>query len=367
MAGGSGERFWPISRQRRPKQLLSLNSERTLIEESIERITSLIPMEDVYIITNEILIEPIRGLLKNFPPENIVPEPSKKNTAPCLGLACGFILAKYGDKFKPNEISFGVFTSDQRIEPIWGFVRTLQNAFQYVENYPFLATIGIPPSRPDTAFGYIEVSEDIRQTKKEILKVIRFHEKPNLSMAKDFFHSNRYFWNSGMFFWRLDTFLDEFHRHCSVISEKIPLIREIFRSKTEEPLFYSLPKINEIYSQLPEISIDYALMERTKKIVVAKAFFDWDDIGSWDALDRTKPKDLSNNVNIGNNVVIDTKNSIIFNHSTNGKILVATIGVDDFVVVVDDDAVLICPKTQVQKVKLCVEQIKNSFDGGKWL
>lgn len=367
MAGGAGERFWPISRQKRPKQLLQLSTDKPLIQESIERITSIIPKEDVFIITNEMLLEPIRNALQGFPPENVIPEPSKKNTAPCLALACGFVIAKYGNIFKPEEITFGIFASDQKIEPIEGFIKTIQTAFQFVENQGYLATIGILPSRPDTAYGYIEVSENIMQTNSEILQVTRFHEKPNAEMAEQYLASGKYFWNSGMFFWRLDTFIEEFNLYAPEISSKIPLISEIFKDKTDSSLHKSLDELLDIYSSFPEISIDYTLMEKSQKIVVVKASFEWDDIGSWDALDRTKPKDDFGNVNLGNNLVLDTKNTIIFNNSTNGKIKLATIGVSDFVVVVYDDAILICPKSQVQKVKKCVEILKNYPDGQKWL
>ncbi|MGQ9819896.1 MAG: mannose-1-phosphate guanylyltransferase [Candidatus Kapaibacteriales bacterium] len=367
MAGGAGERFWPISRQKRPKQLLRLNTNKPLIQESIERITSIIPKEDVFIITNDILVEPIRNALKSFPHENVIPEPSKKNTAPCLALACGFVTAKYGKIYKPEEITFGIFTSDQKIEPIDGFKKTVLTAFQFVEDQGYLATIGIIPSRPDTAYGYIEVGKSITDKNSEILNVARFHEKPNIEKAKEYVGSGRYFWNSGMFFWRLDTFIEEFNLHCPIIAEKIPLLTQIFKGKTDAPLNKSLNELYEIYSRFPEISIDYALMEKSQKIVVVKASFEWDDIGSWDALDRTKSRDGFGNVNLGNNLVLDTKNTIIFNNSINGKIKVATIGVSNFVVVVDEDAVLICPKNQVQKVKSCVEILKNSPDGQKWL
>lgn len=367
MAGGAGERFWPISRQKRPKQLLQLNTDKPLIQESIERITSIIPKEDVFIITNEMLLEPIRKTLKDFPTENVIPEPRKKNTAPCLALACGFVMAKYGNIYKPEEIAFGIFTSDQKIEPIDGFIKTIQTAFHFVENQGYLATIGIIPSRPDTAYGYIEVSENVMQTNSEILQVKRFREKPNTKKAKEYLTSGKYFWNSGMFFWRLDTFVEEFNLYNPEISNKIPLISEIFKDRTEKPLQTSLVELDAIYSNFPEISIDYALMEKSKKIVVVKASFDWDDIGSWDALDRTKPKDDYGNVSLGDNLVLDTKNTIIFNNSANGRVKVATIGVSDFVVVVDEDAVLICPKSQVQKVKKCVEILKNSPGGQKWL
>ncbi len=367
MAGGSGERFWPTSRIRRPKQLLPLNTNKPLIAESIERISSIIPIEDIFIITNEFIQKTIRELLKDFPPENVIAEPYKRNTAPCLALVCGFLRAKYGNKLGADEISVGVFTSDQKIAPFDGFKKTVQNAFDYVEQHNRIATIGIIPSRPDTAYGYIQVNENVKTNNTDILEVIRFTEKPNLETAKQYVESGKYFWNSGMFFWRLDTFLNEMSTNVTTIGNAIPYFTEKYKGLTELPLDGSNPAIREIYYKLPDISIDYALMEKTKNIVVAKAYFEWDDIGSWDALDRTKEHDDEGNVNIGNNVLVRTSNSIVFNESTKGNIKAALLGLNNIVVVVSDDAILVCHKNEVQNVKHCIEAIRQQQDGEKWL
>lgn len=367
MAGGSGERFWPTSRIRRPKQLLPLNTNKPLIAESIERINSIIPIEDIFIITNEFIQKPIRELLKDFPPENVIAEPYKRNTAPCLALACGFLRAKYGNEFRADEISVGVFTSDQKISPLDGFKKTVGNAFNYVEQHNQIATIGIIPSRPDTAYGYIQVTKDVSSTNSDTLEVVRFTEKPDFETAKQYVESGKYFWNSGMFFWRLDTFLEEISMNAPTIGKAIPYFIENYKGLTELPLDGSNPSIRETYYNLPDISIDYALMEKTKNIVVAKAYFEWDDIGSWDALYRTKEHDNEGNVNIGNNVLIKTSDSIIFNESTNDSIKVALLGLSNVVVVVSDDAILVCHKNEVQNVKHCLEVIKKQPDGEKWL
>jgi len=367
LAGGSGERFWPISRKSKPKQLLALNSEKTLIEEAVERITGFIPPDDIFVFTNEITIQPIRKVLKNIPPENVVAEPYKKNTAPALAFAASFLLAKFGKEYPPDKISIGVFTSDQKIEPFDGFRKTVELAFNFVENNQKIATIGIVPTRPDTAFGYIEVSTNYNESNESILPVVQFKEKPDIETARYYLTSGRFFWNSGMFFWRLDTFLLQLEKYLPEIFNKIPSLVEILKNKTETPFPSSIPEVEKIYITFPEISIDYALMEKTRDIVVVKSFFDWDDIGSWDALDRTKAHDANRNVNLGNNILLNTSNSIVVNESTDGTIKVCCLGVSDLVVVVADDAVLVCHKSQVQNVKKCVEEIKQQNNLSKWL
>ena len=211
MAGGSGERFWPLSRRKKPKQLLKLASEdKMMIEESIERISPLIDPADIFIITGEHLLDPIRRSLKILPPENVVAEPAKRNTAPCLGLGAAFIAERYSETHSKDDISIAVLTADQNISPKEGFVKTVEAAMNYVEENPVLATIGIPPSRPETGYGYIEVVEQFDQDSDvvQIKPVLKFREKPEMEKAKEFIKSGKFLWNSGMFFWRLDTFED---------------------------------------------------------------------------------------------------------------------------------------------------------------
>lgn len=362
LAGGSGERFWPISRCQRPKQLLPLNTEKTLIEEAIERISSFISIDDIFVFTNIHTFEPIKMVLNFLPPGNIIPEPLKKNTAPALAYAMSFILAKYGLQYKENQLLVGVFTSDQKIDPLEGFQKSVNLAFGSVSNQNKIATIGIVPSRPDTAFGYIEVKKSSEFDNEFIFDVLCFHEKPTLEKAKHYLELGHYFWNSGMFFWRLDTFLNEAKVHMPEIFQKIQPLKEVFeRNNTYfSSIDHFLKDIEPIYKTFPDISIDYALMEKTNNIVLVKSFFYWDDIGSWDALDRTKKHDEFGNVNIGNNLLLDSNNTIVFNQSSLGKIKVCLIGMNDVVVVTTDDAVLVCPKKEVQKVKKCVEMLKNN-------
>jgi len=367
MAGGSGERFWPLSRRRRPKQLLKLASEKTLIEESIDRISGLIPKEDIFIITGELLLEPIREVLGEFPPQNIIAEPYKRNTAPCLALAASIALAKHHNKYDASRIVMAVLTADQLINPIEGFLKTIDHLMNYVGSNQVLATIGIKPTRAETGFGYIEVDKpfDFSSSENEISKVKSFHEKPDYNRAVEFMGSGKFLWNSGMFFWRIDKFIEEMIQNLPEIGTKIQQLREIYFKNTDLVLSGPLNEAKEIFSEFPDISIDYGLMEKAKDVVVAKALFDWDDIGSWDSLGRFKKTDNDKNILEGNNIILESKNTTVINHS-GGKILFAGLGLDNFVVVVTEDAVLLCPKDKVQDVKKIVGQIKVT-ERDSWL
>lgn len=368
MAGGSGERFWPLSRKNKPKQLLALETDKTMLEQSIERIMPIIPPEDIYIITGAHLLQEIRNILTQLPPENIIGEPFKRNTAPCLALGAAFIGAKYAGQYKPEEITIGVFTADQSIKPDKGFRQTVEATFDYVEQNEVIATIGIVPMRPETGYGYIEINHPFSQdkTKAEILPVVRFHEKPDRQKAQEYLEAKNYLWNSGMFFWRLDVFVNQMSKYLPEVGEHIEEMKSLSLSKTDIAYNTAFNAVSDIFGKFPDISIDYGLMEKADKVVVAKALFDWDDIGSWDAFDRFIKKNDDGNIIIGPTALQDVKNSTIINKSTAGKIIVSTIGLQDFVIVVTDDAVLVTPKDKVQDVKKTVAQIREKGED-KWL
>ncbi|MFN8361984.1 MAG: sugar phosphate nucleotidyltransferase [Candidatus Kapaibacterium sp.] len=356
MAGGSGERFWPLSRKNKPKQLLALTSEKMMIEEAIERIKPLIPPENIYIFTSEILQGPIREALPGLPPENVVAEPSKRNTAPCLAFAAVFLAEKYQ---KPaSELSMAVLTADHYISTLGQFVETVDNALKYAENNPALVTIGIPPNRPETGYGYIEIDSD--DTTALITPAVSFREKPSLETALSFLVSGTFLWNSGMFFWRLDTLLGSFRENLPEIGNSLDELGQMLRGKTSDTIDGSIPEIKSLYSQFPDISIDYGIMEKAGNVAVARALFQWDDVGSWDSLDRMRQQDTAGNVSSGKNVLLDTKNSTLVN-TTSGQVI-AAIGLEDFVVVATDDAILICPKDRAQHVRQAVAEIRRRGD-----
>lgn len=355
MAGGSGERFWPVSRRAFPKQLLALtDSGKPMIVEAIERISPLIPRRDIFIITSEILLAPTRAVLPDFPPENIIAEPAKRNTAPCLALAASIISARYAE-LALNDISMAVLTADHSISPAEEFRKTVDIALHYAEKAGRLTTVGITPVRPETGYGYIEtVSKTEVNTPAE---VIRFCEKPDIVTARRFLESGNFYWNSGMFFWRLDVFIDEITAAMPLYSQKIAELTQAYFKSNKIALEASEHSARECFAEFPDISIDYGLMERSRKTSVVPAGFSWDDVGSWDALDRLRTADKSGNIIEGNSVAIDNMHSIIINKSSD--MTAAVIGTENIAVIVTDDAVLVCPKDRVQDVKRAVVALRE--------
>ena len=368
MAGGAGERFWPLSRKRHPKQLLPLLSDKTMIEESIERISAVILTEDIFIITNQTLLEPIRNALPSIPPENIIAEPFKRNTAPCLALGAAFIAERYFGNYDTNNLSIAVLTADQNISPADKFIKTVNSAMDYVENNNCLCTIGIKPNRPETGYGYIEIDGNFTNISElpDIKPVKTFHEKPDSATAAEFVKNGNYYWNSGMFFWRLDTFIIELSKYLPEVGSKIEKMRELYRNKTHLALPEALETISAIFAGFPNISIDYGLMEKAGNVAVAKALFDWDDVGSWDSISRFKTRDSSGNTIEGMALAYDSKNSLIYNASVKTKKIIAGIGLENMIIVVTDDSVMVCPKDRVQDVKNCVKAIEEKY-GDTWL
>lgn len=341
MAGGSGERFWPLSRKIKPKQLLELTSSgKVMLAEAVDRIAPMIDYKNIYIITGKHLKKPIEEALPNLPKENIVAEPAKRNTAPCLALAAG-ILAK---KNATNQQSIAVLTADQIIEPEENFRESISTALDYVEKHKVISTIGIIPDRAETGYGYIEIGDKLNNTAIGIYDVLSFKEKPDEITAQKYLTSGNYLWNSGMFFYCLDTFIEEMKIHAPEVGEKI------------EFLYESNPKMQSIFESFAGISIDYALMEKTKKAVVTKANFHWDDLGAFDALDRVNIKDDNGNIIKGKSIVINCNNSIFINSSNR---LLTAYGLDESILIQTDDCVMSCKKNDAQQVKQLVDEIKK--------
>ena len=366
MAGGTGERFWPLSRKLHPKQLLTLASDKTMLEEAIERIEPLVDKEDIYIVTSVQLLQAIRDTLIDFPPQNVIAEPMKRNTAPCLALGAAFIKAKYKG-LAASDISISVLTADHNISPTVGFIKTISKVLDTVENENCISVLGIEPNRPETGFGYIEVNNRFECNDiVEIKHVLAFREKPSVEIAKAYVESGLYMWNSGMFFWRLDTFCDQMIKHLPEVGLKINDMTLLYEDNTNEVLHTAFQPIINIFELFPNVSIDYGLMEKADDIVVARACFDWDDLGSWDSLERTKQKDDNGNIIEGNVLTNDTHNSILINTSKSHTIKFVGIGLNEFVVVVCDDAVLVMPKDRSQDLRNSVNELKKT-GSEKWL
>lgn len=356
MAGGAGERFWPLSRRKKPKQLLKLvSTDKTMLEESVERISPLIDKQDVYVITSELLAPIMRDMLRDFPPENVIPEPYKRNTAPCLALGAAVLRAKYRDE---QDLSVAVLTADQHIYPSDAFVATVDEAMKYAESEGKILTIGIPPTRPETGYGYIELGEKVGGWQL-IFDVLSFREKPTIEAATHYLSSGNFLWNSGMFFYKLSTFVGEMKQYLPEVGDKIDIMAERLAGSISKTAISFSNEIGEIFEKFPNISIDYGLMEKTPNVAVARALFNWDDVGAIDALRRTRSADASGNIAVGRASLPDTKNSIVINESE--RAVVSVLGMDGVAVVVTDDAVLVCPVEKVQQVRKSVEDVKNKF------
>ncbi len=345
MAGGSGERFWPLSRMRKPKQLLALTSSSMMIEEAIDRISPLIPHERILIITSEVLQQPLIDALPGIPSENVIAEPAKRNTAPCLALACSVIRAREAG----NDALMAVLTADHFIGNADAFRADVSRALTFASTYDSLVTIGIPPTRPETGYGYIHVGEPT--VVSGVSHVVEFKEKPDLATALDYVRSGRYVWNSGMFFWRTEALR-------AAMMSVLPEVGNAIDGLTDDLATRNTQHMSEVFHALPDISIDYGVMERSHNVHVVPATFPWDDVGSWDALERMRPLDATRNVVDGVVTVVDTEGSIIVNAYGSAH-TVTTVGLRDTVVVVTPDATMVCPKDRAQDVKRIVTELRT--------
>jgi mannose-1-phosphate guanylyltransferase len=353
MAGGSGERFWPLSRENHPKQLLRLGREgRTLLDEAVARALTLALPENVFVATGRRLEGPIRSAGLGIPEENVIGEPAKRNTLGCLVYMAAQIRSG-----REEDPVMAVLTADHLIGDLDHFARVATAAMEVAEAENALVTIGIHPTRPATEFGYLEVPGEISQktvggAKTPIYPVARFVEKPDEKRAKEYLAAGRYFWNSGMFFWRLSTFVTELKISQPVTEAALQELTDALRKGDRETA-------DRIFDRIPATSIDYALMEKSRKVLMARGDFPWEDIGSWDSLGRVLPKDDCGNVASGEPILIDVENSIVYNGPGAEEMAVSVIGVKDMLVVVSRDGVLVVPKNRCQDVRIAVEELRN--------
>ncbi len=357
MAGGSGERFWPASRRARPKQLLRLTDpDRSMLEEAIDRIAPLIPRENVLIATSELLQEPIRKGIPNLPPENVIGEPAKRNTAACLALAAAHLEQRFGD---PSDLSMAVLTADHLIGDADEFRSTVAAALDFSADQDALVTIGVHPTRPDTGYGYIEVEQPVSEAELQsgarpaIRPVLHFREKPDRPTAEEYATSGRHLWNAGMFFWRVSTFLDG-------LSTAMPDLRKATAGIVEAlgESEHGTSRVAELFGALEDISVDYGLMERADNVHVIPATFPWDDVGSWDSLTRTREADADGNVTTGDPVLIGAKDCVVYDE-TGGNTAVAVVGMSDVIVATTPDGILVCRKDDAQDVKKAVAELRR--------
>ena len=279
MAGGIGSRFWPRSKERKPKQLIRILGQNTMIQNTVERLNGLIAKDHIYIITNKIQKTRVKNQLPDIPVENIIDEPFGKNTAACIGLASILIADK-----NPEAVII-TLPADHLINNASEFQKTIKTAVKYANESKGLVTIGINPTRPETGYGYIQINE--KRVADNICKVTTFAEKPNLSTAKRFIDAGDFFWNSGIFIWRTDTILNEIKNFMPDLDHGLTELRESLNTPDFEK------KLANVYGQLKSISIDYGVMEKSRNVYLIKGSFDWNDVGSWNAV-----YELSENFNM---------------------------------------------------------------------
>jgi mannose-1-phosphate guanylyltransferase len=346
MAGGVGTRFWPRSRASYPKQMLSLFGERSMLQNTYDRISGLTTDEKILVITNSELKDSVHEQLPELPSENIIAEPFGRNTAPCIALA-GAIIQR---REKKDQVMV-VLPADHLIQDIDNFKECIQAAAKFAPEEKCLITVGIKPTYPETGYGYIQKDSPVSsQDDRPVYKVKTFAEKPDHEIATQFLNSGDFLWNSGMFIWTVQTIMDELDEHQPEISEGAQKIREHVDSSMMDDVIF------DIYSRIKSVSIDYGVMEVAQKVCVIEADFGWNDVGSWEAVYNIAEKDQdANAVDCTNKILINSSDNYIYSK----KKLVAAIDVEGLVVVDTDDALLICRKDQSQKVKDLVDQIRR--------
>lgn len=340
MAGGIGARFWPRSKKKTPKQLLKIVGQNTMIQDTVARIKLIIPLENILIVTNELQKPGIMEQLPDVPVENIIIEPFGRNTAACIGLASVIIQNREQD-----ALTF-VLPADHIIRDNENFLKTLNLAAAFAKDNPALVTIGIEPTRPETGYGYIQIDED--SGKNDVYKVLTFAEKPNYDTAVNFIKSGDFFWNSGMFIWRVTTLLDEIKIHMPDLYEGLMQIKNGLNS----PDFSEI--LSNVYGQLRSISIDYGIMEKSDKVYLVKGKFPWSDVGSWEAVYQLNEKDADGNVKVGNTYTDMVLDSYIYSPDK----FTAVIGLDNIIVINNEDALLICRRDKSQDVKNIIDYLK---------
>ena len=343
LAGGRGERFWPRSRKSIPKQFLSLtNSDRTMIQSTVERILPLVDIQDIFVATNQDYKPLVHKQLPDLPDENILCEPMAKNTAPCIGWGAVTILKRYEDAVML------VLPSDHLIMQPHLFRNVLKNAVRVAQETDALVTLGISPSAPDTGYGYIQYDMEQETGLPNTFRVRRFVEKPNLETAKQYLASGEYLWNSGMFIWKASAILREMKVQLPVLHGQLELIGQAMGTETEGVA------VARIFSELQGISIDYGVMERAKDVYVIPSSFGWDDVGSWLAVERMNPANDMGNVIHGDVVTVDSSRCIVQGDDRT----IAMIGLEDMIIVDTKDALLVCAKDSAGKIKKVLEILR---------
>lgn len=342
LAGGSGQRFWPVSRDTLPKQLLKLFGDKTLLEMTVERLEGLVPKENILILTNHQQEAAVRAILKDLPAANIIAEPEKRDTAPAIALGVGLVVAR-----DPNATMM-VLPADHLINDRAAFQQVLTDAMLAAETGGSLVTVGIKPTWPCPSYGYVERGRRASlagMEKASVYEVVRFREKPNPELAEFFLSQGSFVWNAGMFVWTIPAIFSEFSRHCPVLADFVSEMRNS-RNLTAT--------IAKQFAKLPKLSIDYALMEKASRVLNVEATFDWDDVGNWTSVGAYLQKDANGNQHNCAVSQFESSHNIIFSQT---KQHIALLGVADLIVVQSPDALLIATRSHAESIKKLMDQL----------
>ncbi|MBO4845233.1 MAG: mannose-1-phosphate guanylyltransferase [Lachnospiraceae bacterium] len=343
MAGGGGTRFWPLSRADKPKQFLNLSGKNTMVVDTANRLSKVADKDDIFVVTNaktvDATIEQTKGILR---PDHILGEPAARNTAACIGYAAMEITKKYEDGVMV------IVPSDHFIKNEEQFALVLSKAIYTAEETDRLVTVGIKPTFPSTGYGYIKYNADTDGIAKDVEE---FVEKPDLETASEYVDSGEYAWNSGMFIWKASTILKYFERLLPDIYRCLVRIGDAMGTEREQEV------LEEVYPDIPKISIDYGIMERADNVMMLEGDFGWNDVGSFDAFDQIHDQDANGNVVMADSCIINSKDNVLY--STQEGHLIATLGIEDLVIAHTKDVTLICAKDKAQDIKLFVERLKE--------
>lgn len=345
MAGGSGTRFWPWSRQKTPKQLLTIRGKDTMIRQAVDRVVSEFPLENIYVVTASVQADCIKRELSMLPERNIISEPFGRNTAACIGLAATIIRKRDADAI------MAVMTADHIIEPADVFLRGLRCAERFAMKTGVLVTFGIKPDTPSVNYGYIKRSQYGESVDGfSVFDVNAFMEKPDRATAESFLQSGKYYWNSGIFVWSVCTILDGIGEYMPTLAAGLARIDDALSSPKEAAV------IRDEYEGFENVSIDYGVMEKISNVKVIEASFTWDDVGSWLAVERLNSADQQDNTVLGNYCGLDSRGNIIVGDQER---LITTVNVSDLIIVNRKDVTLVCNKNSAEDIKKLTDLLKE--------
>jgi len=353
MAGGRGERFWPVSREKRPKQLISLFGRQSFLQETVERVRPLVPLRNIFVITHAAQAAEVRRQLPRLPRGNVVAEPCGRDTCAAVTLGAALVGAR------STTAVMAVLPADHVIPETRKFQRVLEDAFNLAARGQVMVTIGIEPTEPSTAYGYIRVGDPLptprgaRRMRTAFFKAEQFVEKPPLSKAIDFVSSGHYRWNAGMFLWSFVTLTEALAQHQPDFADAC---QRWFKVAASPRLARVLARD---YPKLKRVSIDYALMEKARNVVAADGRFAWDDLGSWPALARHLKADAAGNCAVAEFLEVESARNIIYDARSKNRTPVAAVGIKDAILVLTDDAILLADRNQAQEIKKLVARLPD--------